>query len=274
MPSDNKRRKPGPGPKKRKSYGRKAKQKPVAESVRLNRFIAQSGVCSRREADSLITEGKIKVNGKKVIEVGTKVLSSDRVEYNGKRLYFEKPVYIVLNKPKDFITSLRDERGRKTVMDLVRSAGRERIFPVGRLDKNTTGVLLLTNDGELTKQLTHPSHEVTKIYHVTVDKTIEDSHLEMLRKGFDLVDGFIKADEVSRIEKGQDNELGLKLHSGRNRIVRRMMEHLGLKVLRLDRVVFANLDKKDLPRGKWRRLDVKEITFLKRLAKKKHGAET
>jgi 23S rRNA pseudouridine2605 synthase len=239
------------------------------ELLRLNRYIAHSGVCARREADILIQEGKIKVNGKRVTELGTKVLFSDRVEYNGKKLNFEKPTYILLNKPKGFLSTVKDDRGRRTVMELVASSGTERLFPVGRLDMNTTGLLLLTNDGELTKKLTHPSHEVQKIYHVTVDKAVEDEHIEQIKKGLTLDDGFIKVDSVSRIEKGENNELGLEIHSGKNRIVRRIMEHLGYNVIRLDRVVFANLNKKDIPRGKWRRLSPQEITFLKRITKNK-----
>jgi len=239
------------------------------EQLRLNRYISHSGVCARREADVLIQEGKIKVNGKRVTELGTKVLFSDLVEYNGKKLHFEKPSYILLNKPKGFLSTVKDDRGRRTVMELVQGAGTERLFPVGRLDMNTTGLLLLTNDGELTTKLTHPSHMVQKIYHVTVDKSIEDEHIEQIKKGLDLEDGFIKVDGVSRIEKGENNELGLEIHSGKNRIVRRIMEHLGYNVIRLDRVVFANLNKKDIPRGKWRRLSPQEITFLKRITKNK-----
>ena len=239
------------------------------ELLRLNRYISHSGVCGRREADVLIQEGKIKVNGKRVTELGSKVKFSDLIEYNGKKLNFEKPSYVLLNKPKGFISTVKDERGRRTVMELVRSAGNERLFPVGRLDMNTTGLLLLTNDGDLTKKLTHPSHLVQKIYHVTVDKVVEDEHLEQIKKGLELEDGFIKVDSVSRIEKGEKNELGLELHSGKNRIVRRIMEHLGYRVIRLDRVVFANLTKKDIPRGNWRHLSPKEITFLKRITKNK-----
>lgn len=239
------------------------------EVLRLNRYIAHSGVCARREADILIQEGKIKVNGKRVTELGTKVKFSDLIEYNGKKLNFEKPTYILLNKPKGFLSTVKDDRGRRTVMELVQSSGTERLFPVGRLDMNTTGLLLLTNDGELTKKLTHPSHEVQKIYHVTVDKAVEDRHIEQIKKGLTLEDGFIKVDSVSRIEQGETNELGLEIHSGKNRIVRRIMEHLGYHVIRLDRVVFANLNKKDIPRGKWRRLSPKEITFLKRITKNK-----
>jgi 23S rRNA pseudouridine2605 synthase len=243
--------------------------------VRLNRFIANAGVCSRREADELISAGRIQVNGKVVTEMGFKVQGNDFVQFDGKKIFSEKPVYILLNKPKDFITTKSDERGRKTVMDLVRNAGSERIFPVGRLDKNTTGLLLLTNDGDLTKKLTHPSYNVRKLYQVSVDKEISDEEIEQLRTGFDLEDGFIKADKVSRVMSENSNrELGLELHSGRNRIVRRMMEHLGFKVLKLDRAVFATLTKKDLPRGKWRRLTPKEVSLLKTVVNRKSASRS
>ena len=271
MPSDkNKKRKPSKKPEDERGMSRpkiKTVEPGIDDLIRLNRYISHSGVCGRREADVLIQEGAIKVNGSLVTEVGTKVKITDVVEYNGKKLRFEKPSYILLNKPKGFITSVKDDRGRRTVMDLVRSAGPERIFPVGRLDFDTTGLLLLTNDGDLTKKLTHPSHMVQKIYHVVVDKTVEDDHIEQIQKGLTLEDGFIKVDQVTRIEKGGLNELGLELHSGKNRIVRRILEHLGYRVIKLDRVVFANLNKKDLPRGNWRKLSPKEITFLKRTGK-------
>jgi 23S rRNA pseudouridine2605 synthase len=239
--------------------------RPSENSIRLNRFIANAGICSRREADELIKAGKIELNGKVVTEMGSQVRPLDIVTYEGKALKSEKLAYVLLNKPKDFITTVSDEKGRKTVMELVRSAGNERIVPVGRLDKNTTGLLLFTNDGDLTKKLTHPSYQVRKLYHVTADKNISDEDLEKLAEGFELEDGFIKADEVSRIIKAGKNEIGILLHSGRNRIVRRMMEHLGYRVMKLDRVVFANLTKKDLPRGKWRKLSQDEIDLLKRM---------
>lgn len=259
----------------RKTGGRKRNprsnqgEKPAAEEMRLNRFIAASGVCSRREADKLITEGKIQVNGKVVNELGIKVGRKDRVTYEGKNLVAEKLSYILLNKPKDFITTVKDTHGRKTVMELIKHAGPERLVPVGRLDKNTTGLLLFTNDGDLTKRLTHPSHKVRKLYHVKAHRNVSDEDLIKLAEGLELEDGFIKADEVSRIENASKNEIGLLMHSGRNRIVRRMMEHLEYRVVRLDRVVFANLTKKDLPRGKWRKLSPKEIVLLKRIAGKK-----
>ena len=238
------------------------------ESIRLNRFIANAGICSRREADELIKSGKITVNGQVVKEMGMQVRRDDNVKFEGKSLKSEKTVYILLNKPKNYITTLSDEKDRKTVMELIRSAGSERVVPVGRLDKNTTGLLLFTNDGELTAKLTHPSSEVKKLYHVIVNKAISESDIKKIAQGFELEDGLIKADDVSRIQHGSKNEIGLLLHSGRNRIVRRMMEHLGYSVEKLDRVMFANLTKKDLPRGKWRRLDENEIGLLKRIVGK------
>jgi len=262
MPS----RKPNKRKSVRSSYNKTEQSSPT---MRLNRYIANAGVCSRREADELIKSGKISINGKIVKELGTQVQSADRVKYDGKALKAEKQVYLLLNKPKDFITTVTDTHGRKTVMDLIRSAGQERVVPVGRLDKNTTGLLLFTNDGDLTKKLTHPSHNIRKLYHVTAHKGISDDDIEKISSGFKLEDGFIKADEVSRIVQGGKNEVGLLMHSGKNRIVRRMMEHLGYRVTKLDRVVFANLTKKDLPRGKWRRLNQNEIILLKRIVGKK-----
>jgi len=240
-----------------------------SQTMRLNRYIANAGICSRREADVLIKSGKITINSKVVTEMGTQVGPDDKVKYEGKVLLGEKLVYLLLNKPKDFITTVTDTHGRKTVMDLIGSAGSERVVPVGRLDKNTTGLLLFTNDGELTKKLTHPSYNVRKLYHVTADKNISDSDIEKLATGIKLEDGISKADEVARITQGGKNEVGMLMHSGKNRIVRRMIESLGYRVNKLDRVVFANLTKKDLPRGKWRRLEQQEIILLKRIVGKK-----
>ena len=229
----------------------------------MNKYIAQSGVCSRREADQLIANGEVKVNGKIVTELGMKVTRKDTVVYAGKKLNPEKLQYVLLNKPKDHITTLKDERGRKTVMRLVRSACDERIYPVGRLDRNTTGVLLFTNDGEMAKRLTHPSHGAEKLYHVTLDKAVSKTHLEELLAGIELEDGVAKADEATYVERKR-KEVGMRIHMGRNRIVRRMFEHLGYKVEKLDRVIFAGLTKKDLPRGRWRHLSEKEVGFLRR----------
>lgn len=237
-----------------------------ADLLRLNQYIAKSGVCSRREADELIATGQIKVNGKVVRELGLKVKRSDKVEYDGRALQPERSVYLLLNKPKGFITTLEDELGRKTVLDLVRSACEERIYPVGRLDRDTTGVLLFTNDGEVAKALTHPSTEVKKIYHVHLDKPLAEADMDRLAEGVELEDGFFRPDVISYIiEAPQANEVGLQIHSGRNRIVRRMFEHVGYKVVRLDRSMFANLTKKDVPRGKWRFLKDREVDMLKQL---------
>ncbi len=230
--------------------------------VRLNKAIAVSGICSRREADQLITDGQIKVNGKIVTELGFKVKSSDRIAYQGKVLKRERLVYVLLNKPKDFITTTKDEMDRKTVMNLVSNACEERIYPVGRLDRNTTGLLLLTNDGALAKKLTHPSHQVKKIYQVDLDKPFTEDDLNKIQGGIELEDGLTQVDDVQVLS--QDRRiLGVEIHSGKNRIVRRIFEHLGYEVIRLDRVMFAGLTKKDLPRGKWKYLTEKELIQLK-----------
>lgn len=231
--------------------------------VRLNKFIANSGVCSRREADQLIAEGAISVNGKIVSELGTKVKHDDVVVYNGKKLKTEKKIYVLLNKPKDYITTATDPQGRKTVMDLVKGAGDQRIFPVGRLDRNTTGLLILTNDGELTKKLTHPKHGVKKLYHVQLDKALTKNDLVSIQNGVELEGETIVPDEVAYSGKDNDKtQVGIKLHSGQNRIVRRIFETFDYKVIRLDRVMIAGLTKKDLPRGHWRFLSEKEVNFL------------
>lgn len=232
------------------------------DTIRLNKFVANTGVCSRREADKLIAEGLVSVNGEVVTAMGTMVKKTDKVVYQGKELIREKMVYILLNKPKDYVTTLKDPHAKRTVIDLVKNACEERIYPVGRLDKMTTGVLLLTNDGDLTKQLTHPSHEHRKIYHAFLDKPISQEHLDAIDKGFELEDGFIESDKISLV---QDNklEVGIEIHSGKNRIVRRIFAHLGYEVIKLDRVYFSGLTKKDVPRGKYRYLTAKEVTFLK-----------
>ena len=233
------------------------------KGTRLNKFIANAGVCSRREADNLIANGKIKVNGKVLSEMGYKVFPNDKVEYKGRLLKGEKLVYVLLNKPRDFITTTNDPQNRRTVMDLVKTAGNERIFPVGRLDRNTTGLLLLTNDGDLTKILSHPSHKVKKIYKATLDKPLTKKDFESIKAGFTLEDGPVILDDIAYTSvKG--NEIGIEIHLGRNRIVRRIFEHFEYEVEHLDRVVFADLTKKDLPRGKWRFLSPKEIGLLKK----------
>lgn len=232
------------------------------KNIRLNKYIADAGVCSRREADKLIEAGEIKVNGNTVTELGYKVSRKDAVTYNGRRLSQEKLVYVLLNKPKDFITTVDDPEDRKTVMQLVQTACDERIYPVGRLDRNTTGLLLLTNDGELATRLTHPSHNVKKIYQVDLDKPLTEEDAEKIREGLMLEDGEAKVDELAILSEDQ-TILGVEIHIGRNRIVRRIFEHLGYEVIRLDRVMFAGLTKKDLPRGKWRYLSQKELIRLK-----------
>ena len=240
------------------------KQSTDPDLIRLNKFIANSGLCSRREADKLIETGAVSVNGKVVTQMGTKVKLTDTVKCGTDRLQPERHVYILLNKPKDYITTTDDPQGRRTVVQLVQNASKARLYPVGRLDRYTTGVLLLTNDGNLTKRLTHPKHKVKKIYHVTTDKPVTKTDLEKLVTGVKLDDGLAKADVSSYSEDGSDkSQIGLELHSGRNRVVRRMMEELGYKVRKLDRVTFAGLTKKNLPRGKWRYLDEKEVGFLR-----------
>ncbi|MBC5994183.1 pseudouridine synthase [Pontibacter cellulosilyticus] len=231
-------------------------------TIRLNRFIANAGVCSRREADSLIEAGEIKVNGEVITEMGYKVQPSDNVQYGKKILNREKLVYVLLNKPKDFITTTEDPEGRKTVMDLVASASKERIFPVGRLDRNTTGLLLFTNDGELAQKLTHPSNNIKKIYQVELDKPVTKADFQKIVEGVELEDGKAEVDDVALL--GDSNKfLGLEIHIGRNRIVRRIFEHLGYEVVSLDRVQYASLTKKDVPRGEWRFLTEKEVIRLK-----------
>lgn len=235
---------------------------PSKEPIRLNRFIASAGICSRREADKLISAGKIKVNGEVVTTLGFKVNPKDKVSYENKDLKPEKLSYVLLNKPKDFITTTDDPQNRKTVMDLVKNASDERIFPVGRLDRPTTGLLLFTNDGDLAKKLSHPSSNIRKIYNITLDNPLVKNDLETILEGFELDDGPVKVDELAILSKDK-REIGLEIHIGRNRIVRRLFEHFGYKVKKLDRVIYASLTKKDLPRGKWRLLSDKEVIRLK-----------
>jgi 23S rRNA pseudouridine2605 synthase len=243
--------------------GQPDRGKSGGETVRLNKYIAAAGICSRREADQLISAGLISVNGKTVTELGTKVSPADEVRYNGERIRSERKVYLVLNKPKDYVTTTDDPKERKTVMLLVRNACKERIYPVGRLDRNTTGVLLFTNDGELAKKMTHPSFNKKKIYHVFLNKGLSGSDLKKLAAGITLEDGFIQPDAISYVSNENRREIGLEIHSGRNRIVRRMFESLGYRVNKLDRVYFGGLTKKNLSRGKWRFLSEKEVNRLK-----------
>ena len=234
----------------------------VTGEIRLNRFVAQSGLCSRREADDFIAAGLVSVNGVIVTELGTKVWPTDVVKFNDERLQGEKNVYLVLNKPKGYVTTLEDDHAEKTVMELVQNACKERIYPVGRLDKNSLGLLLFTNDGDITRQLTHPSLRKKKIYEVTLDKALTRADFEQLAEGITLEDGDIFFDEISYI-KDDKKSVGVEIHSGRNRIVRRMFEHLGYKVTKLDRVYYAGLTKKNLKRGAWRFLTSDEVARLK-----------
>lgn len=266
---------------RRRQEGRKAPQKQKILSlefeeqhgpIRLNKYIANAGICSRRDADVLIASGAITVNGEVVTEMGHKVMPTDEVRYGDKVLQREKPVYVLLNKPKDYITTTDDEHDRANVMELVRDACEERIYPVGRLDRDTTGLLLFTNDGDLTKKLTHPSSQIEKTYAVELDKNFANIDMAALRNGLELPDGLIIPDEVEFVGDSKIN-VGITIHSGKNRIVRRMFEFLGYEVVKLDRVVFAGLTKKDLPRGMWRFLTKKEVAFLKMLSTKKEETE-
>jgi 23S rRNA pseudouridine2605 synthase len=233
------------------------------EPVRLNRYLANAGVCSRREADTFIQAGVVKVNGVVVTELGTKVKRSDEVMFHDQTINMEKKVYLLLNKPKDYVTTSDDPQNRKTVMDLVKNACRERIYPVGRLDRSTTGVLLFTNDGDLATKLTHPQYLKKKIYHVYCDKNVTAADLRQIAEGIMLEDGEIHADAIDYADPVDKKQVGIEIHSGRNRIVRRIFEHLGYKVVKLDRVYFAGLTKKNVKRGDWRFLTQDEVNMLK-----------
>jgi 23S rRNA pseudouridine2605 synthase len=236
--------------------------------IRLNRYIANSGICSRRKADELIEAGVVSVNNIPVTELGHKVDPyKDEVRYNGELLKREKKVYVLLNKPKDYITTTDDPQERRTVMQLVEKASRERIYPVGRLDRNTTGLILMTNDGELADKLSHPRNGITKIYHVELNKNLSQGDFNKIQFGIELEDGLIKPDNVSYVAGASKKEIGIQIHSGKNRIVRRIFEHLGYDVVKLDRVVYGNLTKKDLPRGRWRFLEEHELIQIKHLIK-------
>ncbi|MCD7722210.1 MAG: RNA-binding S4 domain-containing protein, partial [Prevotellaceae bacterium] len=233
------------------------------EPVRLNKFLANAGVCSRREADTFIQAGVVSVNGQVVTELGTKALRTDEVRFHDQPVKMEKKVYVLLNKPKDCVTTSDDPKNRKTVMDYVRGACTERIYPVGRLDRNTTGVLLLTNDGELSSKLTHPQFNKKKIYHVYTDKNVASADMRQIMEGIQLEDGVVKADAVEYASETDKKQVGIEIHSGRNRIVRRIFEHLGYRILKLDRVYFAGLTKKNVRRGDWRYLTEKEVSMLR-----------
>jgi len=235
----------------------------LTKPVRLNKFLANAGICSRREADEYIQAGVITVNGEVVSELGVKVMHSDKVMFHNQQVRSERKVYLLLNKPKDCVTTSEDTHDRLTVVDLVKNACSERIYPVGRLDRNTTGVILLTNDGDLASRLTHPKYDKKKIYHVALDKALETVDFEAIVNGVTLEDGVIAADSLEYVKEGDPKQVGIEIHSGQNRVVRRIFEKLGYKVVRLDRVYFAGLTKKSLPRGKYRFLNEREINMLK-----------
>jgi len=237
--------------------------KPSSDNVRLNKYIADCGICSRREADSLISAGKIKVNGQLITELGYKIQKDDKVFYEGKRINPENYVYILLNKPRGYITTTKDPQERKTVMELVSAATNERIYPVGRLDRNTSGLLLLTNDGDLTNALIHPSKNVNKIYAVDLDRPLAKNDMLKIMEGIELEDGKVEIDEIDYTDINDKAKIGIRLHSGKNRVIRRLFESLTYDVKKLDRVMFASLTKKNLPRGKWRFLGDKEVRLLK-----------
>lgn len=245
-------------------------RKPETGLMPLNKFIAHCGVCSRRDAAEMIKLGKVKVNNAIIMEPGHKVSAKDMISVNGKKVSLAKNlVYILLNKPKDYITTTDDPQGRKTVLDIIRRATSERVYPVGRLDRNTSGVLLLTNDGDLSQRLTHPSHEIKKVYHVTLDRPLEKKDFDSILKGVTLEDGIAPVDALAYADSKDKTQLGVEIHSGRNRIVRRIFEKLGYDVRNLDRVIFAGLTKKNIERGKWRFLTEKEIRDLKYFGKGK-----
>jgi len=236
----------------------------LPDKIRLNRFISNSGLCSRRDADEHIKKGLISVNGKIITDMATKVSPKDDVRYKNKKLKAEKKVYILMNKPKDYVTTVEDPHAERTVLDLLDPGLKARVYPVGRLDKATTGVLLLTNDGDLTGKLTHPRYKRRKIYHVFLDKAVAKTDLVKLAEGIELDGNIIVADAVSYADAEDKSQIGIELHSGQNRVVRRMFEKLGYSIKKLDRVYFAGLTKKNVPRGKWRFLSEKEIVMLKR----------
>jgi len=249
-----------------KSGKKSAKPESPTEGIRLNKYLANAGVASRRAADQLIEGGAVSINGEVVTRLGTKVMPGDKVTFGGQTLKQEKPRYLLLNKPKGFLTTSDDPFNRRTVMSLVEKACPERIYPVGRLDRNTMGLLLFTNDGELAKKLMHPKFRIKKIYHVFLDKNLTRSDILSIANGIELADGKVIPDSIAYVAGADDKkQIGIELHSGKNRIVRRIFEHLGYQVIKLDRVFLAGLTKKDLPRGKWRFLTEKEINMLKRL---------
>jgi len=230
--------------------------------IRLNKWISHAGICSRRKADSLIENGKIRVNGQTVTTLGYRVRPTDLVSFGDKALQASKKVYVLFNKPKNCLTTLHDPEGRRTVLDLVAKACPERLFPVGRLDRNTTGLLLLTNDGDLAQKLAHPSYQIKKVYQVELAQPIQEKDVVAIKKGVKLVDGLVEVDDIA-VLSDDGTRLGIEIHSGRNRVVRRLFENLGYRVTVLDRVLYANLTKKNLPRGQWRYLESIEVNYLK-----------
>ena len=248
-------------PHKAISKPKKIEEKEIKEGIRLNKYLSNAGIASRREADTLISAGLVSINGKIVTELGIRVMPKDIVKFNNETVNPDKKIYVLLNKPKDYITTLNDPEGRKTVLDLVKDACKERIYPVGRLDRNTTGLLLLTNDGIITEKLSHPKYNKKKIYHVFLETAVSFEDMIRIKEGIELEDGLIAADQIDYVNNAQD-EIGIELHSGRNRIVRRIFEHLGYSIKKLDRVYYAGLTKKNLPRGKWRYLTQQEISKL------------
>lgn len=255
-------------PERVKNFKRSSSDKPkktTSDGIRLNKFIANAGVCSRREADVFIAAGNASVNGKIVTEMGYKVQPTDTVHFDGQLLTQETKRYVLLNKPKNYITTMEDDRGRRTVMDLIASASKERIYPVGRLDRNTTGLLLFTNDGEMAKKLTHPKHNVRKLYHATLDKKLALKDLQAIGENFMLEGKMVYVDAISYIEGQPKTEVGIEIHSGRNRIVRKIFDHFGYTVTKLDRVIFSGLTKKNLPRGHYRHLTQQEVINLQML---------
>ncbi len=259
------------GGQKSETGGPKSHSRPPSPALMpLNKYISHAGVAARREAAEMVKKGIVKVNGETVTEPGHRVSEKDEVRVNGKKIFVAKNlVYILLNKPKDYITTTDDPQGRKTVLDIIGKATPERVYPVGRLDRNTSGVLLLTNDGELAQKLTHPSNEIKKVYHVTLNKPLEKNDFDRILKGIKLDDGPASVDALAYADNKDKTQLGVEIHSGRNRIVRRIFEHLGYDVKNLDRVIFAGLTKKNIERGKWRFLSEKEVRDLKHFGKGK-----
>jgi 23S rRNA pseudouridine2605 synthase len=265
---ENNKSKESPDPRKNASKAVKknieTREEKVETSPRLNKYVANAGICSRRAADKLIADGEVTVNNQVVNQPGYHVQPTDKVMYQGREITpVEQKIYILLNKPRDIITTLSDEKGRKSIHDILKGKVSTHVFPVGRLDRDTTGLLLITNDGELTKRLSHPSYEVKKIYHATLDKPMKEEDLHKIRSGIQLEDGFIKVDGISFVKNAPPTELGITLHSGRNRIIRRIFEYVGYDVVKLDRVYYAGLTKKDLPRGRMRDLTREEVIRLK-----------